>query len=129
MPSVGAGAAKRGRILQIAFYESLLHTRASLLEGRGFEVTSALGNDRAMALDKDVFLGLDLIVIGFSARYETRSRMLRWCKQNYPQIPVCMLQANGLERFSEADCVTLSEEPEVWLGLVAGWVTARGGPE
>ena len=54
-------------ILQVAYYQGLLITRARMLESRGYHVTSVLGNDKAFGLDAAVIAAADLIVIGFSA--------------------------------------------------------------
>src|SRR5258708_23502113 len=79
-------------ILQVAYYQGLLITRARMLESRGYHVTSALGNDKAFGLDAAVIAAADLIVIGFSATYPVRAAMIHWFKPRYPNIPVVALR-------------------------------------
>jgi hypothetical protein len=38
------------RILQVAYYDTLQEVRAKMLEAAGYQVTSVLGNDKAMGL-------------------------------------------------------------------------------
>jgi DNA-binding NarL/FixJ family response regulator len=108
-------------ILQVAYYPSLLEIRTKLLESSGYQVTSVLGNDNAIALDGAAIATVDLVVVGFSAPHSVRAAMVRWCKAHYPNIPVIALQFHGWEQFPEAD-VTLSEDPNVWLAAVANTI-------
>src|SRR5437867_2222876 len=112
-----AGRAKN--ILQVAYFESLLELRAVMLEQSGYKVRSVLGNVKAMDLAPEQMAGIDLIVVGFSGTHRVRAAMLRWFKQNYAKIPVVMLQANTSESFDEADAVTLSEDPKIWIAAVS----------
>ena len=105
-------------ILQIAYYQSLLEARRMMLENHGYDVTCAFGNDQAKVLVSSKTF--DVIVVGFSAKYSLRSQMVRWLKQFAPRTPIIVLLANEDERFPEADCATLSEDPAVWLATVAG---------
>ncbi len=107
------------RILQIAYYENLLHTRAAMLQRSGYLVCSVLGNDEAKAAAAKLVPGMDLVMIGFSGSYSDRSAMTRWLKQQHPSVPVVVLQAYSSERFPDADYTTLSEDPEVWLRAIA----------
>ena len=102
-------------VLHVAYYPTLLQTRQAMLEQDGYVVTSALGNDQAIALADGRF---DLVVVGFSAGYAERGRIVRWFKQHLPTIPVVALLAHSGEHFPDADCVTLSEDPRVWLSAV-----------
>ncbi len=107
------------RILQIAYYENLLHTRAVMLQRSGYAVSSVLGNEQAKSAVAQLLPGVDLVMIGFSGPYSDRSAMAKWIKQQHPGVPVVVLQARGSERFPEADYTTLSEDPEVWLSAIA----------
>jgi hypothetical protein len=49
-------------ILQVAYYRGPLVTRARMLESRGHQVTSVLGNDEAFGLDAAVIAAADSIV-------------------------------------------------------------------
>src|SRR5947209_16376256 len=100
-------------VLQIAYYPTLLQTRQVILEHDGYSVVSALGNDQGMAIAATETF--DVIVVGFSASHATRTSMVRWLKQHAPMITVVALLAHDLEEFPDADCVTLSENPMVWL--------------
>jgi DNA-binding NtrC family response regulator len=108
------------RVLQVAYYPSLLEARRLMLEHDGYAVVSALGNDQAMALaGLDQF---DVFVVGSSSDKPVRQKMVRWLKQNVPGTPVVVLLAHIGERFPEADRETLSEDPLVWLAVVAASV-------
>ncbi len=120
----GAMPAKK-RILHVAYFESLLQLRTSMLEKSGYVVRSVQGNIKAMDVPTEDMADIDLVVIGFSGTYGARAAMLGWFKQNYPAIPVVVLQANTSERFDGADAVTLSEDPRVWLGAVSRCLTAQ----
>ena len=123
----GTPAPATRRILQIAYYENLLRTRATMLQHAGYAVASVLGNDEAKATAARLLPGFDLVVIGFSGAYSDRNAMLRWLKQQYPGVPVVVLQAHSSERFPDADCSTLSEDPEHWLRVVADCLDHHSG--
>jgi DNA-binding NtrC family response regulator len=106
-------------ILQIAYYLTLRETRAQMLQAAGYRVTSVLGNDEAMRLDKTVIASSDLVVIGFSALHSIRTVMVQWLKARYPDTAVVVLQFHSWEKFPEADAVALSEDPAAWLATIA----------
>jgi hypothetical protein len=129
---VGFGLEDRrmmSHILQVAYYPSLLEIRTRLLESSGYQVTSVLGNDNAITLDAAAIAAFDLVVVGFSAPHSVRLAMVRWFKAHYPKIPVIVLQFHGWEKFPEADVVTLSEEPNVWLAAVANTIKSDQAPK
>ena len=107
------------RILQIAYYDNLLRTRAVMLQQSGYVVASVLGNEEAKAAVARHISQTDLVMVGFSGPFAERSAITRWLKKEFPTMPVVVLQASSSERFPEADCVTLSEDPEVWIDAVA----------
>ena len=76
--------------------------------------------ERVPASNECIACGRKSFVVGFSAKYSLRSQMVRWLKQFAPRTPVVVLLANEDERFPEADCATLSEDPATWLATVAG---------
>ena len=84
-------------VLQIAYYPSLLETRRLMLEGDGYTVSSALGNDQGMAIASAV--RFDVIVVGFSAPESVRTDMVRWLKQHIPGTPVVVLLAHNFSVF------------------------------
>ena len=106
-------------ILQVAYYDTLKEIRAEILKDVGYEVTSVLGNDNAMALSGVVIAAADLVVVGFSASHSIRAAMVHWFKAQYPKIPVVVLRFNSWEKFPEAEVSTLSEDPTIWLAEVA----------
>ncbi|SRR6266571_2603899 len=111
------------RILQIGYYYGLIDARRIMLEQHGYEVVSALGNDQGISLAN---VGkFDVIVVGFSTSHSTRDKMVRWLKQHVPLTPVVVLLAHDSERFLDADCETLSENPEVWLQAVRQTCTRK----
>jgi len=112
----------RPHVLQVAYDQGLLQTRALMLQRSGYNVTSVLGNAKAIAIPPAVLSSVKLIIIGFSESHTTRSGALHWFKQNHPEIPVIVLKFDGYEKFPEADAVTLSEDPSVWLQTVATWL-------
>ena len=112
-------------ILQVAYDRGLLATRAILLERCGYLVTSVFGNDSAMGIGGDVLSTVDVVVIGFSTKPTVRAEVILWFKQNYPAIPVVALQVNAFEKFPKADCVTLSEDPLIWLSALARTVKPK----
>jgi hypothetical protein len=106
-------------ILQVAYYRGPLVTRARMLESRGHNVTSVLGNDEAFGLDAAVIAAANSIVIGFSAPHPVRAAIIQWFKKHYPNIPVIALRFHSAESFPEADGGTVSDDPDVWLAAVA----------
>jgi DNA-binding NtrC family response regulator len=118
---MSAVASMRPRhILQIAYYDGLLSTRAFLLESWGYRVTSVCGNENAMkALDEALLSSVDLCLIGFCAPLSQRTAMLHWLKRTCPRIPVVVLQSHSAEQFPAADGVTMSEDPELWRTIIA----------
>jgi DNA-binding NtrC family response regulator len=111
-------------ILQVAYYPTLRDVRAQLLGAAGYEVTSVLGNDEAMALSPSRTAAIDLVVVGFSTSHSIRAAMVQWFKVRYPMIPVVALQFYEWETFVEADAVSLSEDPRNLLEAVANILTA-----
>ncbi len=100
-------------ILQVAYVPSTLEIRHLVLEEQGCSVTSALGNVQAREIARTT--DFDLVVVGFSGTYECRAQIMHWFKQHFPHTPVVALLAHEQETFPNADLVTLSEDPRVWL--------------
>ncbi len=115
------------RILQIAYYESLLRTRAEMLQRSGYHVASVLGNHQAKSAAPQLVPGTDLVMVGFSGSHADRTAITRWLKQQYPRVKVVVLQAHSSERFPDADCATLSEDPEIWMGAIADCLANHPG--
>ena len=107
-------------VLQIGYVPALVETRAIMLRKDGYNVVSAVGNDQGINLAPS--RPFDVVVVGFSERHPVRAQMVRWLKQHLPSVPVVALAAHDYEAFPDADCVTLSEDPRVWLAAVADCV-------
>jgi DNA-binding NtrC family response regulator len=105
--------------LQIGYTRELITTRQMMLERAGYRVSSVQGNDQARALNTRQLASAELVLIGFSAPYRIRAEILEWLKDRAPELRVMVMLAHSLEKFPDADCVTLSEDPEVWLSAVA----------
>jgi hypothetical protein len=60
----------------------------------------------------------DLIVAGFSASHSIRTEMVRWLKENIPEVLVVVLLAHEHEDFPDANLTTLPESPVSWLTTV-----------
>jgi hypothetical protein len=105
-------------VLQIAYDEMLLITRARLLKSRGYEVTSVLGNDDAKrALDKG--RTYRLIIVGHASPRETRQAMIQWLKTTFPGTKVLALNPPHQTSLAEADYNVALNGPEEWLSIVA----------
>jgi hypothetical protein len=112
-------------ILQVAYDQALLETRALMLQSRGYKVTSVCGNQQAMALGADGLADFDAAVIGFSSTRPNREQMVRWFKANRSDLRVVVLRFDSFEKFPDADFVSPSEDPAEWLGTVAKCVKPR----
>lgn len=107
-----------GRVFQIAYDEMLLITRAELLKNRGYEVSSALGNDGAKRI-LDKRYRYRLFIVGHAASRETREEMVRWLKANFPDTKVLALNPPHHAKLAEADYNLILNGPEEWLSVVA----------
>ena len=103
-------------VFQVAYDERLREERANLLERRGYEVVSVVGNERSKAV-----LGLpqrvDLFIVGHDAPEPTRTEIVVWLKTKYPKVPVVALNLPGQE-LPSADYNALVNDPETWLPIV-----------
>jgi DNA-binding NtrC family response regulator len=111
-------------ILQVAYYPTLRDIRAQLLGAAGYEVSSVLGNDEAMALSPSHIAAIDLVVVGFSTSHSVRAAMVQWFKVRHSMIPVVALQFYEWETFVEADAVSLCEDPRNLLATIANILKA-----
>lgn len=106
-------------VLQVAYYPSLLETRARMLQAHGYRVTSVLGNETAQAVDSLVMSSVDVVVVGFSAPQPARQSIVGWFKTQFPTLPVVALQSQSWENISLADVTAPADDPAVWLSAVA----------
>lgn len=105
------------RILQIAYSEGLLVTRAELLRSRGYEVVSALGNHAAKQL-LSVGGSYDLFVVGHAAPQHERESIVQWLKTGFPGVKILALNPPHIPLLSAADLNVILDGPESWLALV-----------
>jgi hypothetical protein len=113
------------RVFRIAYDEMLLISRAELLKSRGYEVSSALGNDGAKRiLDK-----------------RERYRMVRWLKAHFPNTKILVVNPPSSAILAGADYNVMLNPRRMtvfrlagcqsrFLGLwLPGWVAAIPGEE
>jgi two-component system chemotaxis response regulator CheY len=91
------------RIFQIAYTQSLVFERAELLNARGYEVRSALGNEAAMTELKACTEGYDLFIVGHAAPLEVRAEMVQWLKQHYPTVKILAVHPPQCPQLPVAD--------------------------
>jgi DNA-binding NtrC family response regulator len=103
-------------VLQVAYAADMLDLRERMLKEDGYLVTSAMGNELAMEVAKSE--KFDIVVVGFSGPHSARHEIVRWLKLHVPRTPVVILLAHEAEHFPDADCETMSENPQVWLAAV-----------
>ena len=105
------------RVFQIAYDEMLLVSRAGLLKNRGYEVSSAIGNDGAKRiLDKGK--RYRIFIVGHAAPKETREEMVRWLKANFPNTKILVVNPPASAILAEADYNVVLNGPEEWLSIV-----------
>ncbi len=117
-PSNVMPRSRDGGIFQIAYDEMLLTARAELLKSRGYEVSSALGNNDAQRV-----LGnggtYRFFIVGHAAAKETREEMVRWLKMNFPHARILALNPPEGPNLAEVDYNLVLNGPEEWLSIVA----------
>jgi hypothetical protein len=104
------------QIFQIAYDSALLIGRSELLRSRGYEVSSALGNEDAKRI-LDQARGYRLFIVGHAAPTETRQEMVQWVKKNFPQAKVLALN-RPQNTLGDADFNFILNGPEKWLATV-----------
>ncbi len=106
------------QVFQIAYEEVLLITRAELLKGLGYEVTSALGNDDAKrVLNNGKTYGI--FIVGHAAATAAREDMVKWLKINFPDTRIIALNPPFDTKLRGADYNFVLNGPEEWLAAVA----------
>ncbi|MGA9790421.1 MAG: hypothetical protein WBQ43_06995 [Terriglobales bacterium] len=108
-------------VFQIAYDETLLITRSELLKNRGYEVSSALGNDGAKRI-LDRRERYRLFIVGHAAPRETREEMVRWLKANFPNTKILVVNPPSSAILAGADYNVVLNGPEEWLSIVANTV-------
>ena len=106
------------RVFRIAYDEMLLISRAELLKSRGYEVSSALGNDGAKRiLDKRE--RYRIFIVGHATPKETREDMVPWLKANFPNTKILVVNPPSSANLAGADYNVMLNGPEEWLSIVA----------
>jgi hypothetical protein len=106
------------QVFQIAYDEGLLMTRAELLKGLGYEVTSALSNDDAKRLLKNGKT-FAIFIIGHANAKPVREEMVTWLRTNFPGAKIIALNPHSDSRLKGADYNFILNGPEEWLAAVA----------
>jgi hypothetical protein len=109
------------RVFQIAYDEMLLVSRAELLKSRGYEVSSALGNDGAKRI-LDTRQRYRIFIVGHAAPKETREDMVRWLKANFPNTKILVVNPPSATILAGADYNVVLNGPEEWLSIVTNTV-------
>lgn len=122
---------QRAQIFQIAYDEILLVTRAELLETRGYDVQSALGN-----ADAKLLLGRGgnyrVFLVGHAAPPNDREDMVAWIRAHFRDATVIAIRSKDERPIEIADYNFVLNGPDGWLNateaaLRAGPKTAKGG--
>jgi CheY-like chemotaxis protein len=106
----------RKSIFQVAYREEHFLARASLLRGRGYTVTSAIGNEAAKAV-LPMLPRVDLLIIGHAAPEQTRLDMVAWLRERYPRTSILALNASH-ERLGTLRFNAVHYPPQAWLPLI-----------
>ena len=109
---------KGTQVFQIAYDEGLLMTRAELLKGLGYDVTSALSNDDAKRLLKNGKT-FAVFIIGHAAGKSVREEMVTWLRTNFPGAKIIALNPHFDSSLKGADYNFILNGPEEWLAAVA----------
>jgi len=117
----GAAEPQAERVFQIAYDEMLMVSRAEVLKNRGYEVSSALGNDGAKRI-LDTRERYRIFIVGHAAPKETREDMVRWLKANFPTTKILVVNPPSSAILAGADYNVVLNGPEEWLLIVANTV-------
>ncbi len=100
-------------IVQVEFSESLVQTRKEILVQQGHTVESLIGLEQASAFrPKDS--GIDLVVIGHTAHWNERARLISYFKQVLPGVPLIALLRMGDRSFSGIYLNVRADDPAGW---------------
>ena len=110
-------------ILSISYDESLLHTRAWILETAGFKVTSALGYSQAVRHCQNAF---DLIILGHSIPHDDQQSLLD-VMRSHNHSRILLLRRPGDPVVADVDySLEAWEGPEALLSVVKKALKIRG---
>lgn len=106
-------------IIQIAFQESLLRTRAAMLKLRGYSVLSALRAEGLAALPESVYHRAGLFLLGHAATLEERAKLVQQIRQKNPALKILALKSTvHASNVPGADATCDLEDAETWLSKV-----------
>lgn len=107
-------------VFQVAYDERQLEERAALLKRHGYEVMSAIGNERTQAvltLPQSVER-VDLFIVGHNAPEQTRREIVAWLKTKCPKVQVVALNPRECRQLPGADFNAELNGPETWLPII-----------
>jgi hypothetical protein len=105
-------------VLQIAYDEISLISRAELLKDRGYEIESVLGNDDAKRImDKNHPYGL--VIVGHTAPKEERQEMVQWLRTNFPDTKILALNLPHQMTLAAVHYNVVLDGPEEWISIIA----------
>jgi len=123
-------APPKKRIFQIAYSRELMCYRSSLLRTRGYEVTSAVGNEAAKTLLMSHFgATYDLFIIGRAAPAHVRFEIACWIRTQFPEGRIVALHPEEDQRIGGLNGLEYNANdgrPQVWVPLVAA-ALRKGG--
>jgi len=105
-------------VLQIAYDEISLISRAELLKDRGYEIESVLGNDDAKRI-MDKGHPYRLVIVGHAAPKEERQEMVRWLRTNFPDTKILALNLPHQMKLAAVHHNVVLDGPEEWISIIA----------
>jgi len=103
-------------ILQVGYLETLLETRARMLELSGFRVVSVLGNAALFAMTDAELKEVDLIILGHCTSLRTRTAAAKHLKARVPEKCIVALRSSAFgDDVPGAEFNVDCEKPEHWL--------------
>jgi CheY-like chemotaxis protein len=112
-----ARESKSKQVFQIAYDAKLLTIRTALLTSRGYEVSSAFGNEEAKRL-LDQSQNYLLFIVGHAASKAIREEMVTWLKTHFPGTKILALNPPTDTKLPGADYNFIQNGADVWLATV-----------
>lgn len=112
-------------ILSVSYDETLLTTRALLLEGAGYRVTSALcfADARSACLRG----GFDLFVLGHSVRHEDKEELIQTFRKHCAA-PILSLRRTGDKLVDTAEFHIFPDDPAKLIRSIAEILGGEADP-
>ncbi len=105
-------------VLQIAYDEISLISRAELLKDRGYEIESVLGNDDAKRI-MDKGHPYRIVIVGHAAPNEERQEMVQWLRTNFPATKILALNLPHQMKVAAVHYNVVLDRPEEWISIIA----------